>query len=480
MNKSLQGVVLTDGTKSIPLSQLPEEAWTYLSGQPQDGKLSPLSAYQKVPWLYRAIDLRAKAVSAMPYAILRDQQDVTESADVAGIRRTLRRNLFLTEAALCIYAASYLVKEQNLYKKNLTPRWFLPTTITPQYNAQSGLVGFKRRVPGKSGVFEKEYAVDELVYCWLPSLASEVGPGVAPAAVALAAAGVLHNLQQFLRAYFERGAIKATLLTVEGNPSRPELDKLEAWWRRFFRGVQKAWESAAIKATVKPVVIGEGVKELSNTDLTNEQREEIATAIGVPATILFSGNARGLGGGGVAAQDDRHFYTKTVIPQCALIAECFNEQLFEPLGLTLEFQPEQLEVMQQAELEKAEQVQKAVGKPILTRNEGRDLMGYDPIEAWDEADIEPPPPVVTVERPPKQLPGGNEEDERADEMKRWEKKALKALRRGDSPAVSFESEHIDERSHKAIAAALTGATDVAEVRAAFSVLPFRHDWAAYP
>jgi hypothetical protein len=50
--------------------------------------------------------------------------------------------------------------------------------------------------------------------------------------------------------------------------------------------------------------IGEGIKELSDNALTQEKREDIAAALGVPISKMWASQARGLGGGSVVGQDD--------------------------------------------------------------------------------------------------------------------------------------------------------------------------------
>jgi hypothetical protein len=59
----------------------------------------------------------------------------------------------------------------------------------------------------------------------------------------MSSAGVLYNIDQFASNFFERGAIKATLLTVDGNPIPAEMERLEAWWKRFFSGSKSAWDT---------------------------------------------------------------------------------------------------------------------------------------------------------------------------------------------------------------------------------------------
>jgi hypothetical protein len=67
------------------------------------------------------------------------------------------------------------------------------------------------------------------------------------------------------------------------------------------------------------------LESLANTELTAVRREDIATAMGIPQTLLFSTGAGGLGGGGVVTQDEKHFYDKTIRAECELIAGVLND-----------------------------------------------------------------------------------------------------------------------------------------------------------
>ena len=107
---------------------------------------------------------------------------------------------------------------------------------------------------------------------------------------------------------------------------------------------------------VKPVVLGEGVKELSDSELIKEKREDIATAAGIPVTILWSTQGAGLGSTGVTESDERKFYEQTVVPQARFIQGVLNEQIFGPMGLKWVFRPETLDVFQEDEGERAQAV----------------------------------------------------------------------------------------------------------------------------
>ena len=66
-----------DGTKSITLDQYPDEAWTWLTGQPDSGQSGIKEYFKAVPWLFRGVNLRADAVSTMPFTIYSGKRSLT-------------------------------------------------------------------------------------------------------------------------------------------------------------------------------------------------------------------------------------------------------------------------------------------------------------------------------------------------------------------------------------------------------------------
>ena len=77
-----------------------------------------------------------------------------------------------------------------------------------------------------------------------------------------------------------------------------EAKRFENWWNNMISGVRNAFKTKILNAkSIEPVVVGEGLESLQDTGLTQQKREDIATALGVPQTKLFSSGAGGLGGG---------------------------------------------------------------------------------------------------------------------------------------------------------------------------------------
>lgn len=468
---------VTDGAKSIPLSALSPDAWTptdeYETGA---SGLSVRTGQTRVPTLYRAIDIRAKAVASMPFRLERNGQDVTDDDDIKPLIKRLRALLYLTESSLCCYNAAYWEIGTNLAGRNVTPFWLATPTIKPDIdttaaNPQQALRGFWR-TGGRGGYLQPK----QVAYFWGPSIAVELGPdlAMAPVAVTLAAAGLLHYLDIFATSFFKRGAVKVTLLTVDGNPKPGETEKLDAWWKRMVAGARNAFGSVVVRASVKPQVIGSSVNETMAPQLTKLSREDVAIGMGVPLSLLFS-NALA---GGTADAERKNFYDFTVVPECeSVIDEPLNNLYLTRLGFRLIWTPEKLEVYQASELNKAQSLTQLVQQPIMLVDEARERLELPPLAQVQAQTPSPPsPPQLTDNSAPPALPAPADESAGSsillpgtmDALKLWQRKAIKRLRDGKSPAYDFKSAAIDADEHALIYHALQHATTESEVKAAFT------------
>lgn len=470
------------------LSDLPEEAWTYLSGQGGQGDLAEY--YRKVPYVFRGIDLRANAAASMPFSIYNKAGDEIDNSDnyqnALGFWPDPVRTLGQVEAALCIWGCAYLSKEMTRFRpKDL--RYMVSSSVKPDYDASVGVKGFARNLG--SGQAPRPLQAGDVVYFWPRDPWVELGPATtSPAQAAAAAAGVLLNIDKFAAAFFARGAIKATILAVPANTAAGERERLEKWWTTVVTSIKNAFASKVINAdAVKATVVGEGMESLSETGLTDEKRQAIATALGIPHSILFSSAASGLGGGGVAEQDDVHFYNKTVKPECGFIQSTLNSQLFLPLGYFMRFHPEELDLFQEDENQRAQSVSSLVTVLENPLSEiAMDILGYeisqenmDKLRAyWASKNS----PVVTTPVPaePDQV---DEEmpaeetlpDEALADMRAWRRKAVRRAKAGKDCSCRFESETIPPSLQGAVAGALETAAGVEDVSAIFDSV-----WRGYP
>lgn len=452
------------GRKGASLSDL-DSFLDYLIGE--GGDITERKAYRGVPWIFRGVTLRAQAVTRVPYKIYRGEVVVDDSADyqnAVGFLPDPGRLFGLIEASLTLVGRAYLFNLRNAVR-TLSLRYFSPLTIKPKLDEKEGLVGWWRNLNGRRIPLELE----DIVYFWQSDAFVELGPPtVSPVTAALAAADVLMNVDEFAAQFAARGMIKATILRVPMGTKKEERDRLKEWWQKIVSGVKNAFATHVLNAeAVEPTVIGEGFKELESTELTDEKRKDISTALGVPATILFSGDASGLGGGGVVKVDDLRFYRDTVAPECTFIAAGLNEQLFAPLGLRLKFNPQEMDVFQEDENQRSQAFLNYV-TARMPRSITAQMLGLELPEGIEYADLDEAGP-------------SNEGSDALmrDDMRRWQSVAIRRLRDGKRPEdYDFQSDHIALDDAAAIRTQLAGAKTAEEVKAAFAA-GFRQT-ASYP
>ena len=341
-----------NGQKAIRLEDLPAEAWRTISGEHQGGEIRTL--FEAVPWLRRGVKVRANVLSKVPFAIFDGDNEIDTSINyqnVVGWWPNPRKDLALIEASLTMTGRAYLHKTRSKMGETAfiqKLRYLAPQTVNPILDRQLGLVGFRRVMPSADKI-----PLDDIVWIWHPDYSVEIGPPHdSPATNASRAAGVLFNVDNFTAAFFERGAIKASILATPRGTLKDSRNNLKRWWERAISGIGNAWKTEVINADdVKVITIGEGIAELSNVELTKEKRQDISAALGVPQNILFSDDANFA----TAKQDDFRLLDQTVEPEAILIEGFLNELLFSQLKNPLQFKffPKTMQISQEEEVDRS-------------------------------------------------------------------------------------------------------------------------------
>ena len=364
--------VVTDGIKSIPLNALSPEAWTELGSglsTVKDKKLGDL--FGLVGIVNRCVGIRAAALSSLPWSIddMNGKEIITSKdrqidEDWAWLGDFIR-NLYLIESSMTILSRAFLYEEPVTFKRSLIDpptqlRWLSPLATFPNWDKEIGVRDFTRVLgPGDERILPYE----AVAYCWYPSPMGEMDYAPSPVQAALQSANIIASLDRFAKQFFERGAIKATILQVEGSTPPQERKKLKEWWERVTTGIQNAWRTEVASSAVTPVVVGEGLAEIANTQITKDKAMDVATDMGVPASLLFSNAANYA----TSTTDERNFYNYTISPDAKLIEEELNKKFFKPRGYLLTFHPEQLECFQESSVNRATVVKTLSdsGMPLL-------------------------------------------------------------------------------------------------------------------
>jgi len=422
-----------------------DDFFNYLKGLDDEGG-TVQDIYKSVAWVFRCVHLRANGLSSIPYRILKGEREIEWPI-------SLSRLLWYAEADLSLFGAAYWLK--NLKKKDPTSLMRLnPSSMEVKTN-RKGIEKFVQTIEGEETDFKEE----QMVYFRYWNPADDLGPGVAPAEVALEAAGIMGNLNTWASKFFEAGALPLTVLKVtEGYVTEAEKSRVEKVWDKLLGGVKKAWRTVVMNPGLEAQVIGAFPKDVTMPALEKSVRRQIAVAFGVPQTLMTdSANYA------TAISDRKQFYDETVKPEAGIIEETLNEQLFGKLAspLTFRFDLEALEIFQEEEKDRSEAVFNLVqaGTPLEAAFE---ILGYD---IPDHVDVTAThiPGMNVVNVPPKTFRAMK----RGDLLKQWQKKAIRFLKEEGSAAAPFESAHFEEALKRKVMAELEGCKSAEEVKEMF-------------
>lgn len=503
-----RNLFLFDGLKTVPIdpdAEGYEWAWQILGGPGNSaGGTSAQSAYETVGHVRRGLSLRANAVASCPRHYYKANGEEVSEANVRfldGWQRTLK----LIELSLCVSSAFYLYRV--MVSGSLQGlRWLKSATIFPKISTNNALT-FERRT---NGGMPKVYTPEQLVYAWDADPFREIGPGGSVLDTVLVNAGVVGGINTHAKSFFERGAIAPQLLQIEGPIGPDEQERFKVWWKQIVAGVRNAFASEVLRFKVNKVDLSSPTKDLGMPELGKVQKEDIATGLGIPYSLLFSDAANYA----TAQQDEANFWNLTIKPQLSLIQDEMNEQVFKPAGLELYFAPEEMSLFQEDESKRSTSLSGlvAAGMPLdiameslgyepspvdearirlnvllkegLSYEAARTIVNFDEelaknaqaqqaLELFRPAPVPILPPVATPTPapsfgPPDTTPTpAKTASTSSEDLRKWERKSVKALSAGKSAAVTFESDDISPALAAAIGGALESATDADAVRRVF-------------
>ncbi len=349
--------------KLLDLSAFGSEVWRVLIGA--DGQPADIEqVYHSVGPLYAAVMLRAQALAGLPWR-LRTLRGAVRALD----QDALADLLVAAEIDYLLYGAAYWLRDPTA---PLGVRRLHPRTITIESDPQRGIVAFIRRIGQRAVRLELE----QVVWVWEPSATHEIGPGVAPAARALAAARMVLAQEQYVASYFERGAVRPTVWMFETPPNEPELTRFRGWLERLISGVRNAFRQTALSSKAEVVTIGDKLSDIIEPTLLDQAVGHILTTLSVPHSLILSSASNYA----TAQRDWQTFMLITVLPHARRIAAQLTAQHYQREGLVLEVVEESIEAVQDAELAKAEALQRLVAGGILTISEARQRLELPPID----------------------------------------------------------------------------------------------------
>lgn len=382
-----------DGTKAYSIAD--PQAAHYLFPQHTALNLTVEQAYETLPAVFRGVSLVADDISGLPFMVTRgnSSDDLKETDALAPLVEDFPDLLWLMSASLYLYGAAYLRISYNRYWTNPKVEWVTSANVTPNYDDKHGLIGFTRTYANNTReVYRRQtdrsgrtrylltngigVAPQELVFLFARNPKVDIGIGKSPVAVALEACGVLAAADEFARLFIQRGATRGVLISLGTSATSSDISAIEKWFRDVATGIRKAWSVFATNKEMQATIIGDSLKELELGSLNETQERKIAQALNIPLWLLRGDQSAAAYA--TAGASTLLYYRSTILPRANRIKAMLNRTLFRPLDYYFEFVPEQVPAYKAA-LEGEQQED----REVMTFNERRQALGYDPVDGGD-------------------------------------------------------------------------------------------------
>lgn len=352
-------LVFTDGasTKGINTWDVDSypEAWNWLTGQP---KTKQEEFYSTVSAVFRAFNLKANTVASVPFKLNKINSD--EEFDNSNEWKNKVKFLPNPQELLRLDVLSYITsntiynlkttdavgyRTRNLYN-------VINSSFTPYINPATRQLEYISRQVGST---IERYKPDDkrLIRMWRLDHTTEVLPSPNTEAKAIMkAAGIIYYQDAWVEHFYRRGGIKATLVGMKGLIDTDSKEEKENRWSKFLKGVGSYFGKPAMIYNAESITtntIGAGVDDMKDNKIYLDAIANIAMGTGMPLSLLLANSSNYA----TAQEEKATWYENDIIPLCRWMAYEYNRQLWNDMGLYMQFQPQTLDPNQQDETEKA-------------------------------------------------------------------------------------------------------------------------------
>ena len=381
--------------------------------------------YGDIAWVYRCVALIASAVADIPVkCVTRNaagEEEDAEQSDLAGLldyvnpHSTWYDHVEQTATYLMLDGNDYWSIERGDLSNKPAELWTLrPDRVKVKPDAKDFVGGYVYTVNRKSILYEPQ---DVLHFKFVNPADDHYGMGPLKAAVngvVLEYWGGVWN-----RTVLKRFGAPSVTLTVPGESiTAAEEASVKRQWRQEFGSPSAAGKMMLLQGGMKLEPFGLKPDELQWIQTRKMTREEIGAVFGVPPIMM--GLYEGVNYA-TADQQEKQFYRGVVHSTCRKIEAVINEKLAPQFdeNVQVHFDFSGVAALQEDRGKLAEWVYKLVGRPILTPNEGREIIGQEE-ELPGGDDVLVPMNLVPVEEagtaPPEGPGAGKAWDEFEEEL----------------------------------------------------------------
>jgi len=392
--------------------------------------------YGKSAWAFACMRIRSTALAELPWRITRNDE-VVENHPLLELLKGM--DFGVTEIDLLLKGAAFWLYDiDRLARLN-------PNTVEVKRSSK-GIEKFVQTLDNRP----RDFARDEVIYLREFHPTDDLGPGVPAVEVAKLAIAAEYESQRYIKSFFENDAVPGLLLHTAAEMMPDDINKLEAWWDRKFKGAKKHHKPAFMGQDFKADILTTDLRSMALEEVRDEARRDICTAFQVPMLLVGLMDESNYAN----AKEARLYLTESVIiPRSKYFATVINADLVQMIDadVVFEFATDELPILQEDKDAKALRLTNLKDKGIVSAQYVRQELGIPETAA-------PAEPAPVPETPADGQPGV---------FRSWERKASKALRAGKSADVPFETDEISPALQAAVRVRLGQAKTIADVEQVF-------------
>jgi HK97 family phage portal protein len=353
-------------------ARIAQSAGTQISSE---AKLTYQQAFQKLESVNRSVSMLVNAATSLDY----DVKDKLNDGIVTGVRQkslntllNFRPNPYQSTQEFRQSIFTDLILEGNvfihfdgvfMYHLPASNVEILTDTKTfirgYRYN---GMVEFK-----ESEVFHFRDLNSHSIY-----------RGASRLEAAQRSIATLYAMKDFQENFFDNGAVFGLVLTSENTLSQVAKEKTIAYWLQKYSTRQGGKRPVILDSGLKPAqVSNQNFKDMDFDQSIKTHNELIMQCIGVPPILLAGGNNANI------SPNLRLFYLETVMP----VVRKFTSSLERYFGYDIDVITANVSALQPELKDIAAYHSTLVNAGIITANEARKELRYEPIDGHDEIRI---------------------------------------------------------------------------------------------
>lgn len=171
------------------------------------------------------------------------------------------------------------------------------------------------------------------------------------------------------------------IITMEGEPSEDAITRLTKYFKENFLGARNAGKVPVLTDGAKFEPLDRSPVDMDYLQTTKEVAKYIASCFGVPLPLIDNDNSSFNN----VEQAKERLWTDTVLPMLNSFLETLSNEFSIILTADIKFvyDADSIPALERVRKTKAERLNSLVSQGLITINEARQELGYDPIDGGD-------------------------------------------------------------------------------------------------